>query len=127
MAEQIDFQTQFDEESESLRRTLEEMRREAEEEIMRLSSRLAERDYDPDSSVVTATERLALQQEMMVLQQTLEAKGQALDHITEAYKRFLEGRFRAHFKLTGTPLRIEMRSSKNPFVEDGRGGRDKVR
>ena len=43
--------------------------------------------------------------------------GNSLDHITEAYKRFLEGRFRAHFKLTGTPMRIELRSSKNPFDE----------
>lgn len=41
--------------------------------------------------------------------------GNSLEHVTEAYKRFLEGRFRAHFKLTGTPLRIEMRSSRNPF------------
>jgi GTP-binding protein len=41
--------------------------------------------------------------------------GNSLDHITDSYKRFLEGRFRAHFKLTGTPMRIEMRSSKNPF------------
>jgi GTPase len=41
--------------------------------------------------------------------------GNSLDHITETYKRFLEGRFREHFKLTGTPMRIEMRSSKNPF------------
>jgi GTPase len=41
--------------------------------------------------------------------------GNSLDHITEVYKRFLEGRFREHFKLTGTPMRIEMRSSKNPF------------
>jgi GTP-binding protein len=46
--------------------------------------------------------------------------GNSLEHVTDAYKRFLEGRFRAHFKLTGTPLRIEMRSSKNPFVEKGR-------
>jgi GTP-binding protein len=46
--------------------------------------------------------------------------GNSLEHVTEAYKRFLEGRFRAHFKLTGTPLRIEMRSSKNPFVENAR-------
>ena len=37
--------------------------------------------------------------------------GNSLEHVTDAYKRFLEGRFRAHFKLTGTPLRIEMRSS----------------
>ena len=53
--------------------------------------------------------------------------GNSLEHVTDAYKRFLEGRFRAHFKLTGTPLRIEMRSSKNPFVENGRGGRAKGR
>jgi GTPase len=44
--------------------------------------------------------------------------GNSLDHITDSYKRFLEGRFRAHFKLTGTPMRIEMRSSKNPFDKD---------
>src|SRR5262245_55096 len=41
--------------------------------------------------------------------------GNALDHVTDAYKRYLEGRIRAHFKLVGTPLRIEMRSSRNPF------------
>ena len=46
--------------------------------------------------------------------------GNSLEHVTDVYKRFLEGRFRAHFKLTGTPLRIEMRSSKNPFVENER-------
>src|SRR5437867_6775415 len=43
--------------------------------------------------------------------------GNSLEHVTDAYKRYLEGRFRAHFKLTGTPLRIEMRSGKNPFDE----------
>ena len=41
--------------------------------------------------------------------------GNSLDHISSTYKRFLEGRFREHFKLTGTPLKIEMRSSRNPF------------
>ena len=44
--------------------------------------------------------------------------GNSLDHVTDSYKRFLEGRFRAHFKLTGTPMRIEMRSSRNPFDKD---------
>jgi len=44
--------------------------------------------------------------------------GNALDHVTDAYKRFLEGRIRDHFKLVGTPMRIEMRSSQNPFDED---------
>jgi GTP-binding protein len=46
--------------------------------------------------------------------------GNALDHVTAAYKRYLEGRIREHFKLVGTPLRIEMRSGRNPF--DDRGG-----
>ena len=45
--------------------------------------------------------------------------GNSLDHVTDAYKRFLEGRFREHFKLTGTPLRIELRSSRNPFDDKG--------
>jgi GTP-binding protein len=43
--------------------------------------------------------------------------GNALEHVTDVYKRYLEGRFRAHFQLTGTPLRIEMKSSRNPFTE----------
>jgi len=43
--------------------------------------------------------------------------GNSLEHITDAYKRFLEGRFRAHFKLVGTPLKIEMRSGRNPFTD----------
>lgn len=87
MAEKNDSQAQFDDESESLRKTLEQMRKEAEEEVMRLNDRLAERDYGADSSIATATERLAMQQEMTMLQQTLEAKEQALDHITEECRR----------------------------------------
>ena len=43
--------------------------------------------------------------------------GNSLEHVTDAYKRYLEGRFRAHFGLVGTPLRIEMKSSRNPFDE----------
>ncbi len=45
--------------------------------------------------------------------------GNSLEHVTDAYKRFLEGRIRDHFKLTGTPMRIEMRSGKNPFDTKG--------
>jgi GTP-binding protein len=44
--------------------------------------------------------------------------GTALEGITEVYKRYLEGRIRAHFKLVGTPLRIELRSAKNPFKDE---------
>jgi GTP-binding protein len=43
--------------------------------------------------------------------------GNSLEHVTDGYKRYLEGRFREHFKLVGTPLRIEMRSSRNPYRE----------
>lgn len=43
--------------------------------------------------------------------------GNSLEHVTESYKRYLEGRFREHFKLVGTPLRIEMKHSRNPFDE----------
>lgn len=43
--------------------------------------------------------------------------GNSLEHVTEAYKRFLEGRFRKEFNLVGTPLRIEMKTSQNPFAD----------
>ena len=43
--------------------------------------------------------------------------GNGLEHVTEAYKRFLEGRVREHFKLVGTPLRIQFKSGRNPFDE----------
>ncbi|MBL8275461.1 MAG: ribosome biogenesis GTPase Der [Pelomonas sp.] len=46
--------------------------------------------------------------------------GNSLEHVPASYKRYLEGRFREHFKLVGTPLRIELRSGRNPF--DDRGG-----
>lgn len=42
--------------------------------------------------------------------------GNSLEHVTDAYKRFLEGRFRKEFNLVGTPLRIEMKTSHNPFA-----------
>jgi GTP-binding protein len=42
--------------------------------------------------------------------------GNALDGITEPYKRYLEKHFRDTFDLIGTPLRIELRTGKNPFT-----------
>jgi GTP-binding protein len=44
--------------------------------------------------------------------------GNSLEHISDSYKRYLEGRFREHFKLVGTPLRIEMKLSSNPFDKE---------
>lgn len=43
--------------------------------------------------------------------------GNSLEHVSDAYKRYLEGRIRKEFNLTGTPLRIEMKISHNPYAE----------
>ena len=43
--------------------------------------------------------------------------GNSLEHVTAAYKRYLEGRFRKEFDLVGTPMRIELKTSSNPFSE----------
>ncbi|WP_374412149.1 ribosome biogenesis GTPase Der [Hydrogenophaga sp.] len=43
--------------------------------------------------------------------------GNSLEHVPDAYKRFLEGRFRKAFNLVGTPLRIEFKTSSNPYKE----------
>lgn len=43
--------------------------------------------------------------------------GNSLEHVTDGYKRFLEGRFRKEFDLVGTPMRIEMKTSSNPYSE----------
>lgn len=43
--------------------------------------------------------------------------GNALDAISDSYRRYLENRFRDAFELAGTPLRIEFKSSYNPFVD----------
>ena len=45
--------------------------------------------------------------------------GTALDHVPESYRRYLESTFRRHFGLRGTPLRVEFRTARNPYVEKG--------
>jgi GTP-binding protein len=42
--------------------------------------------------------------------------GNALESVEDNYKRYLEKHFRETFALIGTPLRIEFRSSKNPYA-----------
>ncbi|MFN6361067.1 MAG: ribosome biogenesis GTPase Der [Burkholderiales bacterium] len=44
--------------------------------------------------------------------------GNSLDRIPETYQRYLESWFRDVFKLQGTPLRIEWRSSTNPYAKE---------
>jgi GTP-binding protein len=41
--------------------------------------------------------------------------GSGLDGVKAPYKRYLENTFQKAFKLQGTPLRIELRSSANPY------------
>lgn len=42
--------------------------------------------------------------------------GNALDKVSDGYRRYLEGWFRERLALQGTPLRIEFRSSVNPYA-----------
>ncbi len=44
--------------------------------------------------------------------------GNALDAISDSYRRYLESRFRDAFELAGTPLRIEFKSSFNPYADN---------
>jgi GTP-binding protein len=44
--------------------------------------------------------------------------GNQLNHLPEAYVRYLTNKLREAFKLEGTPLRMVMRGSKNPFAKD---------
>ena len=43
--------------------------------------------------------------------------GTALKAVPESYRRYLEADFRKVFRLEGTPLRIEFKSGRNPFVD----------
>lgn len=43
--------------------------------------------------------------------------GNALDSVSDPYKRYLESKFRDVFELAGTPLRIQFKSSHNPYVD----------
>ncbi|MFT4173644.1 MAG: ribosome biogenesis GTPase Der [Rhodocyclaceae bacterium] len=44
--------------------------------------------------------------------------GNALEHVPTSYQRYLEHSFVEAFKLQGTPLRIQFKSTKNPFASD---------
>lgn len=42
--------------------------------------------------------------------------GSALDHVPASYRRYLERFFREAFKLQGTPLKVEFKTGRNPYV-----------
>ncbi|MFN7086884.1 MAG: ribosome biogenesis GTPase Der [Burkholderiales bacterium] len=45
--------------------------------------------------------------------------GTALEHVPDSYRRYLERFFREAFKLQGTPLKVEFKTGRNPYVRDG--------
>ncbi len=47
--------------------------------------------------------------------------GTALQAVPDSYRRYLEGVFRKAFDLRGTPLRVELRTGRNPYVKRQRG------
>jgi GTP-binding protein len=47
--------------------------------------------------------------------------GNALDRVPESYRRYLEGFLRDMFKLQGTPMRVEFRTGRNPYVKSAEG------
>lgn len=44
--------------------------------------------------------------------------GNALDHVPDSYRRYLERAFMDAFRLQGTPMRVEFRSTHNPYIRD---------
>ncbi|MDR0529827.1 MAG: ribosome biogenesis GTPase Der [Zoogloeaceae bacterium] len=42
--------------------------------------------------------------------------GNALEHVPDTYRRYLENTFREAFRLTGTPLRLQFNVSHNPYA-----------
>jgi GTP-binding protein len=42
--------------------------------------------------------------------------GTALEHVPDSYRRYLERFFREAFKLQGTPLKVELKTGRNPYV-----------
>jgi GTP-binding protein len=57
---------------------------------------------------------------------TIIIHGNRVDHVPDAYRRYLAGVYRKRLNLWGTPIRIEFRSSENPYRPGGgRTGRPK--
>ncbi len=48
--------------------------------------------------------------------------GNALEHVPDSYRRYLERFFRDAFKLQGTPLKVEFKTGRNPYARAARGG-----
>jgi formylglycine-generating enzyme required for sulfatase activity len=94
-----------------LRAALEQMRKEAEREITRLNRKLADREHAAESRVVSATESIALQQELATLHSALGQKEQALDQITGECRRLEDELEDQHLVFDGLKQEVERKES----------------
>mgnify|MGYP006422338629 CR=1 FL=1 len=53
---------------------------------------------------------------------TIVVHGSRVDRLPEAYRRYLEKRFRERFSLRGTPVRLQFRAGDNPYTGKRGGG-----
>ncbi|PQJ96187.1 SUMF1/EgtB/PvdO family nonheme iron enzyme [Chromatium okenii] len=99
--------TDSDSELIALRQTLQKMRQEAEQEVLRLNQQIAERSRQTNTAVMSVTAQLAMQQEMTILNQALETKESALEHITEECRRLEDALEDQNIALDGLQQEIE--------------------
>ena len=98
----------------SLRQALEQTRKQAEEEIARLSRRLAEREHAAERGAASATERQAMQQDLQTLQHALGQKEKTLDRITDECRRLEDALEDQHVAFDG--LRQEVAQKDNSLA-----------
>lgn len=97
--------------STDLRTALERMRQEAEREIARLNQKLEDRQHEAETRQVSATEGIALQQELTTLRQTLGQKEHALDRITQECRRLEDKLEDQHVVFDGLKQEVERKES----------------
>jgi GTP-binding protein len=47
--------------------------------------------------------------------------GTRAEQMPQEYQRYLVNGLREHFKLPGTPIRLQLRGTKNPYADDSHG------
>jgi len=101
-----------------LRAALEQMRKEAEREITRLNRKLSDREHEAESRVVSATESIALQQELATLHSALAQKEQALDQITGECRRLEDELEDQHLVFDDLKQEVERKESSLRAARD---------
>jgi formylglycine-generating enzyme required for sulfatase activity len=109
-------------EAATLRQTLGEVRREAEQEVARINRQLLVRQRDrlaaAEGGAASAAEQLALRQELDSVQRTLGAREQALDAITEECRRLEDVLEDQHLVFDGLRKEVERRDLSLKAAQD---------